>query len=148
MTMSRSSRILFAALPAALALLGVELLSAIGIGAIHGHWFDTSPFQDQRRALTGTESGSAPGVGPRPGFVETAAMHPFVGYVVDPVRSEWDLSDFGYYEYERPLYERSENTVILGVFGGSFAHQFREAAIDEVVSELAKHPEFQGKNFI
>ncbi len=148
MTSSRSRRILFAGLAGALVLLGIELLSAIGIGVIHGYWFDTSPFQDQRRALTGTESGPAPGGGPRPGFVETAAMHPFVGYVVDPVRSEWDLSDFGYYENERPLYERSENTVILGVFGGSFAHQFREAVIDQVGSELAKHPEFQGKEFI
>ena len=148
MRSSRSRRILFAGLTAILVLAGVELLSFIGIGVIHGHWFTTSPFQDQRRALTGIESGSAPGTGPRPGFVETAAMHPFVGYVVDPLRSDWELSDFGYYEYERPLYERSESTVILGVFGGSFAHQFREAAIDEVVSELAKQPEFRGKEFI
>lgn len=67
---------------------------------------------------------------------------------MDPTRSEWELSDFGYYESARPLFKRSENTVILGVFGGSFAHKFREAAIDSVIQGLAKHPAFEGKEFI
>ena len=83
MTVFRSKRARFAGLAAVLALFAVELVSYIGIGAIHGHWFDTSPFQDQRRFLIGAESDPASGGGPRPGFVETAAMHPFVGYV-DP----------------------------------------------------------------
>ncbi len=148
MTSFRSKRILFAGFAAFLVLLVVEFVSYIGMGATYGHWFDLAPFRDQRRLLIGAEPGAAPMGGPRPDWGETVAMHPFVGYVVDPVRSEWELSDFGYYEYDRPLYKRSENTVILGVFGGSFAHQFREVSIDSVIKGLAKHPPFQGKTFI
>ena len=144
----RSRRILFSVLAAVLALLAVELVASIGIGAIHGHWFDLTPFGDRRRLLIGAGPDAAPTAGPRPGFVEMAAMHPFVGYVVDPVRSESELSDFGYYEYERPLFERSEDTVILAVFGGSFAHQFRESAIHAVIDGLAKDPAFRGKEFV
>lgn len=148
MTSFRSKRILFGGLAAFLVLLVVESVSYIGIGAIHGHWFNLAPFQDARRSLIGAEPGAAPVGGSKPGWVETVAMHPFVGYVVDPTRSEWELSDFGYYESARPLFKRSENTVILGVFGGSFAHKFREAAIDSVIQGLAKHPAFEGKEFI
>lgn len=81
MTSFRSKRILFGGLAAFLVLLVVESVSYIGIGAIHGHWFNLAPFQDARRSLIGAEPGAAPVGGSKPGWVETVAMHPFVGYV-------------------------------------------------------------------
>jgi hypothetical protein len=148
MMSSRPKRLLFPLLTLGLVLFVVELLAYAAIGVIHGNWFDLTPFGDQRRQLIGADPDAAPGSGGRPGFVETAAMHPFVGYVVDPLRSEWALTDFGYYESDRPLYRKTEDTVILGIFGGSFAHQFREAAIDRVVDALKQDPVFRGKRFI
>jgi hypothetical protein len=148
MTTTRSKRVLFAALTVALLSLLIELVSYIGVGVIHGHWFDLGPFQEQRSQTVGAASGPASAGGARPGWVETAAIHPFVGYVVDPLRSEWEITDFGYYEDERPIFKRSNDTVIIGVFGGSFAHQFRETAIDDVIAGLQQHPEFRGKEFI
>jgi len=148
MTSARSKRVLFAALTVVLVSLLIELVSYIGIGAIHGHWFDLGPFQEQRLQTAGVAEGPVSTGGARPGWVETAAIHPFVGYVVDPLRSEWEITDFGYYEAQRPIFKRSRDTVIIGVFGGSFAHQFREAAIDDLIRGLEQHAEFQGKEFI
>lgn len=145
---SRSKRFLFGLATAAIVLLAAEVLSHLALGLIHERWFALGSFQEQRLALAGTAGEAAAGSGARPGFVEDAAMHPFVGYVVDPIRSEFEIGDFGYYEAERPLYRRSDDTVILGIFGGSFAHQFRESAIDEVVARLQQDPAYRGKRFI
>ena len=55
-------------------------------------------------------------------FVEV--LHPYFGYVADPNRNE-GISDFGFLASKgiNPIEKRTDDKLIVGVFGGSFAAQ-------------------------
>ena len=144
-----SKRVLFGSVTALILFAVVEVTAYLGLGIVTGNWFAPATLQETRLDRVGGAGAYADvGYAPTLGWVRNAAIHPYVGYVEDPSISKWPITDFGYYESERPLYRRSPDKVILGIFGGSFAHQFREYAIHAVVAGLQRDPRFEGREIV
>lgn len=106
----------------------LEGISLIGFRAINRSWFSYSKARNALAAdvpdssaefavasLSDLKDGD---------FVEV--LHPYFGFVADPQQNKawWQVSDFGFPLSDRPspIVKRSPETVIIGVFGGSFAH--------------------------
>lgn len=148
MSDSRARRFLRAGLTVAIVWLAVEGASAVVIGVGSGDWFSTGALQQARmERLAGGESANT-GRAPAPRWVQSTAIHPYVGFVEDPSISAYEITDFGYYESDRPLYRRSPDKLIVGVFGGSFAYQFREEALELFVDRLGQDSRFAGREII
>jgi hypothetical protein len=144
-----TQRALFGCLTLLVVLAAAELLGRVALGLVSGNWFAPRALQEERlQRIGGSATAEEAGYAPTPGWVQSAAIHPYVGFVEDPSISPWDITDFGFYETRRPLYERKENATIVGIFGGSFAYQFRENAVDELIARLQRDPRFAGREFI
>ena len=85
-------------------LVAVEVAAYLGLGIVSGNWFAPAELQKKRiERVGGATENPNMGFRPTPGWVQSAAIHPFVGFVEDPSISPWDITDFGFYEAERPL---------------------------------------------
>jgi len=47
-------------------------------------------------------------------------IHPYLGFVLDPKRN-YNVSDFGFWDDVNPMISRTNDRLIIGIFGGSFA---------------------------
>ncbi len=73
--------------------------------------------------------GESPGVGGQMAAGEAdwgggyfEAIHPYLGFVADPKKTQY-ISDFGFPENDSdPLPDKPGNSVVIALFGGSFAH--------------------------
>ncbi len=84
-------------------------------------------------------------------------IHPYLGFVVTPreinntrTHGEEQLEQYGYDVGSGPLVrERREDTVVIGIFGGSVAKQFweRQGTVP-MIQELQKYPRFKDKNIV
>ncbi len=81
-------------------------------------------------------------------------LHPYLGFVLDPALNSPALtanhggvpiSDFGLIDHASPVRAASEDEVIVGMFGGSFAYFFSVHGLDEALEQLARLPEYRGK---
>ena len=80
--------------------------------------------------------------------IRREVVHPYVGYVLDPTGME-GVNEFGFHRSEiEPLQDLSDDTLIVGVVGGSVAETFAEMGMPIVAKELAKHKAFVGKRVI
>ncbi len=68
-------------------------------------------------------------------FVE--AIHPYVGFVADPKKSKVVISQYGFLDSKNPITSRSDDKLIIGLFGGSFARQLYSYAANELQKTLA-----------
>jgi len=65
--------------------------------------------------------------------VQPNVLHPYVGFVVDPTRNT-RCNSFGFWQVDGPILERSADSVIIGITGGSVARELCEYS-SEVLRE-------------
>jgi hypothetical protein len=75
------------------------------------------------------------------GFVEV--IHPYLGFVLDPKRTQ-NVSDFGFFDDINPMIPRTEDTLIVALFGGSFAAGLWRHGRDVLINSL----KVTGKNIV
>jgi hypothetical protein len=74
-------------------------------------------------------------------------FHPFFGYTHKPGLSE--TNNYGFYcTYDYPLKKEKENWYIIGIFGGSVAHDFYMKGRDRLTGKLKRHAPFANKHII
>jgi hypothetical protein len=76
-------------------------------------------------------------------------IHPYLGYVVDPSVNK-RYSDYGFPASNNtdPITSKTDQNLIVGVFGGSFAAGASSMSRDVLIQELKQLPEFRGKEII
>ncbi len=93
---------------------------------------------------------------PTPEAASFLAPHPYIGFVYHPAyhpektkaSAGVPVSEWGFLDDKTPLHEKSDDKVVIGIFGGSVAFWLSVKGIDPMLAELAKVPEFNGKRFI
>jgi len=86
-------------------------------------------------------------------------VHPYLGYVYDPestssfeglcqFESNIPISSFGFIDETGPIHAKSNDKVILGIFGGSVACWFSTEGINSLINELRKLPLFFNKEIV
>ena len=92
-------------------------------------------------------------------------IHPYIGFVESPecnnmtdeerntypnseIRAGIPISEYGLIDKSLPIHTKSNDKVILGIFGGSVAFWFSAQGIDSLINELKKSPIFSNKEFI
>lgn len=79
--------------------------------------------------------------------INAEVIHPYLGFVINPREAEGH-SEYGFLGEETPFHLKTDNNVIVGIFGGSFAGGIAEHAQDEIVAQLQNVPAFAGKEII
>jgi hypothetical protein len=81
-------------------------------------------------------------------------LHPYLGYVYDPTRNTRGLkshhggisiNDYGFLDDSSPFHQKKEDTLIIGIFGGSLAFFFSSFGVDALVRKLHSSPIFADK---
>jgi hypothetical protein len=159
--MSRSKRVLLNVLRAAIVLGSLELFSQL---VFTFRIAAEDPMELLRSAayLPGGPEGAFPGarvggIGPDRARMLRAlqdvkeVIHPYVGFVTPPLRSTetLDLEALGFQRGGPFVRARREDTLVVGVFGGSVAKMFVEYRGPEVVfAQLGDLPEFRDKRLV
>ena len=73
-------------------------------------------------------------------------IHPYLGFVYNP--EDPDITGFGFLGDIDPLLKRSEDKVIIGIFGGSSAEIFAQYGKEKLIEELKKDARFKNKQII
>jgi hypothetical protein len=148
--LSRSKRLLFSAIALVLCWLVCEVASYF----LYWYWFG---FPFSWGELQNTRSYRLDGPMGAAGTV-VSSVHPYVGYVEEPgsqsgVRRSDDgrkmpVSDFGYIDDKEPIQARGPDRVVVAVLGGSVACYFAVNGTRRLEADLARSPEFAGKQFV
>jgi hypothetical protein len=96
----------------------VELVLFTAISLRFGRVFTFSTFEARRRDVNPGEDPFGLGDVPARLRIRKEVIHPYLGYVFDPSverSSPYGISDVS------PIQRKSANTVVIGIFGGSFA---------------------------
>ena len=116
------TRVLLLAVWFVLVPLGVEGLSRLAYRVTRGRWY--SPDVCRSALLERVAGGEGGGLrrgedaGPSPpGGLDPEVLHPYLGYVPDPASRSTGVTIGD----PSQIVQRSEHTVIIGIFGGSFA---------------------------
>jgi hypothetical protein len=139
-----------AAFAGAMGLLVVVAVELVSLGV---HWlafgsgFSYADAQAARRAVA---SGAPP-----PGAVRAPteqdennlqALHPYVGYVLDPRRSgNWNVNDYGFLGDPPPFGDDRPEAVSVALLGGSVAENLGVFASQRLLEEIAQIPAFRGR---
>jgi len=74
------------------------------------------------------------------------ALHPYLGYVLDPRLSrQWFVNDFGFLGDPPPFADQQPEAVSVALLGGSVAENLGIFASQSLLEELARIPAFQGR---
>lgn len=147
---ARSRRMGFAALALALALLAVEGIALV----LHAWRFGAFTYADADalRALAVQAPGTQPPEqAPRDARAladesDRQALHPYVGYVLDPSANPILVNGWGFLGRPMPLAgDRDADEVSVVLLGGSVAEQVGSVAGDALSQELERIPEFAGR---
>ena len=146
---TRGRRVLFGLVLAAAAYALVEAASFAGHLVAYRKAFVFAEHTSERRAiLTATETwhtrelGAIP-VGNPPGSVYEV-LHPYLGYVRDPTRTQ-GYSELGFPDETVRILPKDPARVVIGVFGGSFAEGLSITARDVIAERLQRSPRFAGR---
>ncbi len=141
--LSLKKRIAFLAAVFGLLFVACELISC---GTLHiaDAQFSTSEFRvrqsDLARGATVSDAAS-----------ET--VHPYLGWVHNPQLSSpaafagrmIPVNSLGFKDDSQSIYKRSDDTLIVGIAGGSVAWRFSWEAADLLTEKLSNHPTFKGR---
>jgi hypothetical protein len=75
------------------------------------------------------------------------ALHPYLGYVMDPSLTP-NVSSEGFYGGASPVRKRSPGRVLIGILGGSVAAGFSGSGGEALAALLKRDPSFAGKKII
>ena len=121
-----------------------ELLLFATISIRFGRLFNFTAFEAQRREVTAGEDPFGMADVPARLRIRKEIVHPYLGYVYDPT-VERSASPYGISDVS-PVQHRSPNTVVIGIFGGSFADDIAYTMTDELAERLK--PGFPGRQFV
>jgi hypothetical protein len=144
----RWKKILFAGLAGGISLVFLELLSYLALQFV----VPTSAppikeLHDQQDVIakSGRGTGTAQEI-----------LHPYFGWALDPETNpgcdangeHFPVNRFGFVDSNDSLQKREPGKVIIGIFGGSFAHEFGILAHRRFEEQLANDPRFAGKEIV
>jgi hypothetical protein len=118
--------------------------------------FSFSKYQSYRLALIHPETFKllpAGGVFKRPiaplavGFRVSEVIHPYLGFVRDPTKMPGH-SEFGFPGEKSPITLRTQDNLIIGILGGSFAEGTVMYGKETLINLLKQSQEFQDKEII
>lgn len=95
-------------------------------------------------------------VGDSPDAPEIEILHPYLGYVFNPEPNskrfinyyKYPVSQYGFLDDGSPFYVKTNNKLIIGIFGGSVAYWFSVYGTNALISELNKFPSFTDKEIV
>ncbi len=120
----------------------VEALSWIALSLLAGEETSIAGVRASRSALLGNADSRAGDVGGGAGEWNGVVLHPFLGYVLDPSRS--NVHGFGFKGPEGFFFD-DPDTVVVAITGGSVSQQLWKRSRDLLKEQLSKVPEFQGR---
>ena len=145
---------------AAVSALLLEAFSFVALGASQRRVFSPEHFAQQRQEIASGEGRAArpastdaaaakrPAASARTRFsYETEIVHPYLGFVRDPDKNR-GISKFGFPSPHPPLYRRSADQLIVGIFGGSVAEQLHRGGRGVVEQVLRSHPAWSEREFV
>ncbi|MCH9649798.1 MAG: hypothetical protein K0U98_16285 [Deltaproteobacteria bacterium] len=153
-------KLLFSTILAILVLLGAEVLSFLGLSASQGRWASYSGLSEARQTIADGE----PTGDPRELKVERRlrrfqnhfghnVLHPFLGFVNVPRAQARKKRNFrpgaanlGFPDNRASLLQPArEDTVVVGIFGGSVANILANVSFEKLTEDLGTVPRFTGK---
>lgn len=73
-------------------------------------------------------------------------IHPYLGFIYNP--QELDITKFGFLDKNIPLQKKSNNKIIIGVFGGSSAEILAQLGASALKNILSQSDDFKNKEII
>jgi hypothetical protein len=144
---SRRKKLLFSVVLFLFIYFFVELVSFSLFLVTEGRLFSFSQFQAHRLAISNSEELIPAWRASRILTGSYKVIHPYIGYVTDPSRRS-GYSEYGFPGKNPLLAQKTDDTIIIGILGGSFAEGFSESGRDTLIHELQQSLNFQGKNII
>ncbi len=85
--------------------------------------------------------------------VSLRVVHPYIGSVNNPdayeqQRFDLPFSSYGFLDDKSPIQKSSDEKIILGIFGGSFAQQFSSFGITALLQELRQADAYKDKEIV
>ena len=83
-------------------------------------------------------------------------LHPYMGFTYNPENTSEEfiafhslpISEYGFIDDKSPIQKKSDDKVIIGIFGGSVAYWLSCKGIEPLIDKLKEVPEFLGKEFV
>jgi hypothetical protein len=144
---SRRKKLLFSVVLFLFLYFFVELISFIFFLVREGGRFSFSQFQARRLAISHSDELIPAWRASRTLTGSYKVIHPYIGYVTDPTRRS-GYSEYGFPGKNPLLVSKDKNTLIIGIFGGSFAREFSESGRNALIQELKQSSTFREKDII
>jgi hypothetical protein len=123
-----------------------ELLLFAAISLKFGRPFNFTAFEAQRREVNAGDDPFGMADVPARLRIRKEIVHPYLGYVYDPT-VERSASPYGISDVS-PIQHRSADTVIVGIFGGSFADDIAYTMTEELAEQLKPMFAFTSRSFL
>jgi len=109
--------------------------------------------RDREFALQATGEDRGTQAGPQLPYLRQEAIHPYLGYVLDPTLDyradrKWEgrgVTRHGFVGEAGLFPPRDPDRIVVGILGGSVAFFFSMEGIERLTEELTAHPAFAGK---
>jgi len=83
-------------------------------------------------------------------------IHPYLGSVCNPEANAPSLTEFhgkpisqyGFIDDKDPVFHKSDKEIIIGIFGGSFAHWFSVYGADSLIRMIKRSPSLRDKDIV
>jgi hypothetical protein len=81
-------------------------------------------------------------------------LHPYLGFVFDPTKNTkglishqggFSILDYGFIDNHTPFYKENEDSIVIGIFGGSVAYYFSVFGVDSLLRQLDASSLFRNK---
>jgi hypothetical protein len=126
--LTRGRRILFSGLALVLAGVVAEMCCSVTLLVIGGDWSYSVIHSDQRVTAAGGEW---------PAVSSHQAVHPYVGYVLDPDALE-GVNSLGFLQFPQDIPRRAPGRTVVALTGGSVAMMLYEGAGDRLRQEIER----------
>ena len=144
---------LFRVLACVLVIVAAELFSAVGLFIVEGAWPSPLAMEALREALIARPVAAGLNPDPRnlaPGY---RVAHPYLGFALNPEHESAPhrayrgipISEHGFIDDGPAVVSRSDDEVVLGVFGGSVAFFVSIDGLEALAAELRKSPALANK---
>ncbi len=143
--LSKSKKWLFCLIAFLLGVLVLEGGAFLLYSLLNGRFF---PFREFQAGRSGIRAASHLGraIRERPAGGDKV-IHPYLGFVVDPEKAPGH-SDYGFPGEETVTLRPTEDELIVGIFGGSFAMDTAEWGKVAIREALKKNPKFAAKKIV
>lgn len=140
---SRMKKLAFWALMVVIMYAALEILLFAAVSIRFGRMFSFTAMEAARREINAGEDPFGLADVPARLRIHKEVVHPYMGYVYDPTveqSSPYGISDVS------PVQSRSDDKVIVGIFGGSFADDIAYNSSQQLADLLQPH--YPGKEFV